>query len=164
MRRPAALIALLAAAGLASAAVDDARTTEGIVHYGQGRFSEALREFAPAAEAGDVTAQYHLGLMYARGEGVGRDLSTAATWFERAADGGNAHAQFLIGHMYAKGEGVPPDRVRAHFWLSAAAASGWWKAREARERLVDDGMTPQEVSQASQRYREWAQGRRPPGQ
>jgi TPR repeat protein len=156
MRRAAALTALLLAAGTALAGDDNLGTTEAIVHYDQGRFAEALRLFEPAAEAGDATAQYHLGLMHARGEGVTRDLPRAAAWFERAADGGNAHAQFLIGHMYAKGEGVPVDRVLAHVWFSAAAASGWWKAREARERLVDAGMTPQEVSLASARYKAWA--------
>jgi TPR repeat protein len=63
--------------------------------------------------------------------------------------------------MYAKGDGVTVDRAQAHMWFTAAAANGWWKAREARERLVDAGMTPQEVTEAGKRYRNWQESRQP---
>lgn len=159
----ARLAVALVAAVLATAparADDESRVVEGVSLYDSGRFAEAAALFTPAAEAGNASAQYHLGLMHARGEGVPKDLARAAGWFERAATGGHNHAQYIVGHMYAKGDGVPRDRARAHMWFTAATAGGWWKAREARERLVDDGMTPQEVAEAGKLYRAWQRTRR----
>lgn len=158
-RLAAALVVTVLATASASAE-DESRVAEGVSMYDRGRFAEAAEVFAPAAAAGSTAAQYHLGLMHARGEGVPKDLATAATWFERAASGGHNHAQFLVGHMYAKGDGVPRDRARAHMWFTAATANGWWKAREARERLVDDGMTPHEVAEAGKLYRAWQRAQR----
>jgi TPR repeat protein len=159
VRRLLAAVLLASTAPVHAAAVDESAVAEATSHYSQGRFDQALALFLPAAGQGNIAAQYHVGLMYARGEGVARNLVEAARWFERAADGGHNHSQFLIGHMSSKGDGVPVDRVRAHMWFTAAAANGWWKAREAREKLVDAGMTPQEVTEAGKRYRAWEEGR-----
>ncbi|MEI7967544.1 MAG: tetratricopeptide repeat protein [Betaproteobacteria bacterium] len=159
LARGLAAIALALATGPAAPApVDESAVADAISHYDRGRFDEARGLFVPAAEAGNATAQYHLGLMLARGEGSPRDLSGAAMWLERAARQRHNHAQFILGHMYARGDGVPRDLPRAHMWFTAAAANGWWKAREARERLVDAGMTPQEVAEAGKLYRAWESG------
>lgn len=163
MRRLAAL--LLAGASLCAAAADvsdESAVAEGISLYDSKRFSEALAVLEPAADAGSAAAQYHLGLMNARGEGRPRDLAAAARWFEQAARQGHGHSQFILGHMYARGEGVPADRARAHMWFSAATATGWWKAREAREKLVDAGMTPAEIAEAARLLRAWEASRREP--
>lgn len=45
-----------------------------------------------AAEQGETAAQYQLGLCYANGRGVGRDLSQAARWYDKAAKSGHADA------------------------------------------------------------------------
>lgn len=155
-----ALAALLGLAGPARAADDESAVAEAIAHYDQGRYAEALAAFEPAAAGGSAAARFHLGLMHARGQGVAKDLAAAARWFEAAAEVDHHHAQFLVGQMYARGEGVARDPVRAHFWLTEAAANGWWKAREARERLVDGGMTPQEVAAAMKLHRDWKLARR----
>lgn len=68
--------------------------------------------------------------------------------FEPAAAAGSAAAQYRLGLMHARGEGTPRD-----LWFSAAVTLGWWKAREARERLVPE-MTPQQVARATARYAE----------
>lgn len=156
MRTTAAGVAwlLLAAAplGAAPTVVDESTVAEAVSHYDGGRHAQALALFLPAAEAGSLSAQYHLGLMHARGEGVPRDLSAAAGWFERAARGGHNHAQFILGHMYSRGDGVARDLPRAHMWFTAAAANGWWKAREAREKLVADSMTPEQITEGMRLY------------
>lgn len=158
MRTTAAGVAglLLAAAplGAAPTVVDESTVAEAVSHYDGGRHAQALALFLPAAEAGSLSAQYHLGLMHARGEGVPRDLSAAAGWFERAARGGHNHAQFILGHMYSRGDGVARDLPRAHMWFTAAAANGWWKAREAREKLVADSMTPEQITEGMRLYQE----------
>jgi len=145
----------------APAAVDESTVAEAVSHYDGGRHAQALALFLPAAEAGSLSAQYHLGLMHARGEGVSRDLSAAAGWFERAARGGHNHAQFILGHMYSRGEGVPRDLSRAHMWFTAAAANGWWKARESREKLVANSMTPEEINEGMRLYQEFRKQQTP---
>jgi uncharacterized protein len=56
-------------------------------------------------DQGDARAQYNLGSMYVRGEGVPEDYAEAARWYAKAADGGNVNAQSQLGHMYTIGRG-----------------------------------------------------------
>lgn len=146
--------------GATAESVDESRVADAISLYDARRFDEALAILQPAAEAGSGSAQYHLGLSLARGEGRPRNLAEAARWFERAASQGHGHSQYILGHMCATGDGVTVDRARAHMWFSAAAAGGWWKAREAREKLVDAGMSPAEITEAGRLLRAWEDSRR----
>ena len=79
--------------------------------------AEAARWYRMAAEQGYAKAQYNLGLMYAKGEGVPEDGVEAVRWYRMAAEQGHAKAQYNLGVMYAKGEGVPKDDVQAYAWL-----------------------------------------------
>ena len=165
MRRLSAafpLLCLLIATPVAAADLDESGVADAIADYTHGRFDVARRSFEVAADAGSAAAQYHLGLMHARGEGTAQDLAAAARWFALAAEQDHAHSQFILGHMYARGDGVARDLVSAHLWFSAAAATGWWKAREARERLVPE-MTPAEVARASAQFAARERRRQPPG-
>ena len=164
LRRAAFAVALVTMAVPSGARADDqSRVAEGVSLYDRGQFGEAAALLGPEAEAGSTAAQFHLGLMHARGEGTPRDLAVAATWMERAAEGGHNHAQYILGHMYGKGDGVTRDRARAHMWFTAATEGGWWKAREARERLVDEGMTPREVVESGKLFRAWRAARQVQG-
>ena len=49
------------------------------------------------AEKGDSTAQYFLGAMYAKGEGVPKDNAEAVKWFRKAAEQGHTDAQYILG-------------------------------------------------------------------
>jgi TPR repeat protein len=75
-----------------------------------------------AASQGLANAQYQLGLLYERGEGVARDQSEAARWYLQAAEQGEIPAQARLGLMYLDGRGVAQDDVRAFAWLDLAAA------------------------------------------
>jgi len=77
--------------------------------YTIGDYATALREWKPLAEQGNANAQYNLGLMYQKGDGVPQDDKTALKWYRLAAEQGNASAQYNLGAMYYKGEGVPQD-------------------------------------------------------
>jgi TPR repeat protein len=61
---------------------------EGARAYSQRDFRTALRHWGPLAQRGDGAAQYNLGRMYARGEGVHRDLPEAYKWFTLAGKAG----------------------------------------------------------------------------
>ena len=62
--------------------------------------AEAVRWFRLAAEQGDATAQFNLGVMYDNGEGVPKDAAEAVRWFRLAAEQGYAAAQLNLGVMY----------------------------------------------------------------
>ena len=55
------------------------------------------------AESGDAKAQYRLGLSYALGEGVPKDVVLAVSWYRKAAEQGEANAQTSLGYCYAEG-------------------------------------------------------------
>ena len=66
----------------------------------------ALRHFRPLAKRGNFDAQFQLGIMYAVGRGVTKDLKEAARWYRKAAEWGHAKAQNRLGDMYRWGWGV----------------------------------------------------------
>ena len=92
----------------------------------------AVKWYRKAAEQGYAMAQFNLGAMYAKGEGVPEDDAAAVKWYRKAAEQGHAMAQFNLGVMYANGEGVPEDYVRAFAWFNLAAAQGDEKAKKAK--------------------------------
>ena len=61
---------------------------EGLRAYAQRNYAVALRHWGTAAQRGDAAAQYNVGRLYARGEGVPRDYAEAYKWFTLAAAGG----------------------------------------------------------------------------
>jgi hypothetical protein len=83
-------------------------------------YQKAFRELKAAAEAGQAEAQFDLGVLYAQGRGVQRDLTEATRWYRKAAEQGNAEAEFALGQMYSLGWGVPRDEADALRWLEMA--------------------------------------------
>lgn len=98
-----------------------------------GDYASALRLFHALADQGDPTAQYNLGVMYRKGEGVPQDYAKAAKWHTLAADQGNANSQFYLGIMYEKGQGVPQDDAVSHRWFDLSAARGDQEAVKSRD-------------------------------
>lgn len=84
---------------------------------------------AEAAAQGDASAQYNLGVMYAKGKGVPEGDAEAVKWFRLAAEQGHAGAQFNLGVMYDKGEGVTKDAAEAVKWYRLAAEQGHAEAQ-----------------------------------
>lgn len=90
----------------------------------RGDFSTALKEWEPLATQGDREAQFSLGRMYARGDGVPRDFERAAELFRRSALHGHGRAAFNLGMMYEAGDGVPQDLAQAKRWFKRADSAG----------------------------------------
>ena len=78
-----------------------------------------------SAEQGDAAAQYNLGNMYRRGEGVPLNVVEAVKWYRLAAEQGYANAQFNLGFAYANGYGVPQNAAEAAKWYRLAAEQGY---------------------------------------
>ena len=59
----------------------------------KGDYVAALKEWRPLAEQGDAGAQYNLGVMYSKGQGVVQDYASAHIWFNVASANGDSEAQ-----------------------------------------------------------------------
>ncbi len=105
-----------------------------------------------AAQAGDATAQRHLGWMYLDGTGVIKDGAEAVRWFRLAADQGDAAGQFALGLMYEDGIGVPRDLVTAHMWQNIADTNGVEFVANPLDSL-EQQMTPEDILEATRRAR-----------
>ena len=81
-------------------------------------------ECLKAAEQGDASAQYNLGIMYDHGQGVPQDYAQAALCYRKAAEQGYAPAQSNLGAAYYEGQGVPRDYAQAAAWFHKAAVQG----------------------------------------
>ena len=88
-------------------------------------FRKDVPTLTAMAEAGNAAAQYNLGVMYAKGQGVSQDYAAAAGWFRKAADQGYADAQNNLGVMYDNGTGVAQDYAAAVSWYRKAADQGY---------------------------------------
>jgi len=113
-----------------------------------------LEETRVLAEQGDAIAQYNLGLMYDRGEGVPEDDVEAVRWHRLAAEQGYAISQYQLGYMYALGEGVPEDYVLAYMWVNLAAAQGSENAQEIKD-ILEERLTREQIAEAQRMSREW---------
>ena len=102
-----------------------------------------------AADQGDATAQFNLGVAYDNGQGVFEDDAEAVRWYRLAAGQGHATAQGALGASYAFGEGALKDSVLAHMWSNIASTNGFETARRLRDTL-ELGMTPAEISRATE--------------
>jgi len=82
-----------------------------------------------AARAGNVKAQFNMGVMYDEGEVVQENDEKAVYWYKQAADLGFAPAQMSLGEMYQKGLGVKEDFGTAIKYYHSSAQQGNVKAQ-----------------------------------
>ncbi len=97
-----------------------ADTAAGLAAFKSKDYQKAYREWKAAADEGKAEAQFDLGVLYAQGLGVRRDLAEAAFWYRKSAEQGNAEAEFALGQMYSRGWGAPRDQADALRWLQMA--------------------------------------------
>jgi hypothetical protein len=97
-----------------------ADTAAGLAAFKNKNYQLAFREWKVSAEAGQAEAEFDLGVLYAEGMGVRRDLTEASKWYRKAAEQGNAAAEFALGQMYSRGWGVPRDEADAIRWFQMA--------------------------------------------
>ena len=121
--------------------------------YDSGDYATALREFKPLAEQGDDDAQFYMGLMYEKGNGVPQDYKTAVKWYTLAAEQGDSSSQYNLGLMYYYGDGVIQDNVSAHMWVNISASNGKENRVKARDTIAKE-MTSADISQAQNLARE----------
>jgi TPR repeat protein len=103
--------------------LDDARL-QASGAYQAGHFDDAFSIMMPFANKGDAEAENFIGSLYARGEGVTRDIHKAIYWYEKAASQGHPLAMNNLGGIYLLGGDIPVDRDQALYWYGKAANAG----------------------------------------
>ncbi|WNJ99819.1 tetratricopeptide repeat protein [Thalassospiraceae bacterium LMO-JJ14] len=101
---------------------DDLRVKEGFAAYQAGDFKKAYDIWLPLAEAGNAEAQFRIGRLYRRGEGVPEDSSIAALYWAKASLQYHLSGMQNLGVLYDLGEGVERNQYKA-FELYKYAAS-----------------------------------------
>jgi uncharacterized protein len=118
---------------LAEGGDPEAQFALGLAFAGTGYKSdcaEAAQWYLKAAEQSHPRAQYNLGLMYLKGQGVPRDKALSRLWMSKAAHLGDAGAQYEFGmreHRLSMDEnfqGALELKIEAYKWLLLAAAQG----------------------------------------
>ncbi len=111
-------------------------------------YTKSLQEFKALAEQGDAAAQFKVGLIYYKGQGVPPDYPEALNWFKKAALQGHPMAQYNAGYMYEKGEGTPQDYVEAAKYYRRAAERGNQLAQYNLGYMYEkgQGVSPDEVA------------------
>ena len=92
--------------------------------YRCGNFAEAFLWCQRAAYSHLAWAEYNLGLMYQKGEGVAQNDADAAYWYRQAAAQGYAEAQQKLGELSLTGTGMPRSDAEAAGWYRKAADQG----------------------------------------
>jgi TPR repeat protein len=87
-------------------------------------YKKALYWYQKSAEQNNPKAQFQLGVVYERGEGLPKDYKKAIYWFQKSAEQGDEGSQAWLGHMYDNGQGVPQDYQQANYWYQKSAEQG----------------------------------------
>jgi len=98
-----------------------------------------IQQLHKKAEKGDAEAQFNLGLLYDRGQGVPKDKREALRWYRLAATQGDTFAQNSLGDNYWEGTGVPKDDKEAVRWWRLAADKGFAPAQHSLGKLLAGG-------------------------
>ena len=118
------LILTLISSSLVSFNLQADELEQGFQAFSAGNYEQALRLWLPIAEKDNDKAQYNLGLLYAKGLGVEKNLKTAFIWYKRAAANGNTDAMYNLGIMYDKGRVIYRSTKDATKWWQKAAELG----------------------------------------
>ncbi len=96
---------------------------DGVITYLTGDYEKSFTIMQSLAEVSDHGyAQYYLGMMYMKGQGVEQDYKKAGEWFLKASEKAIPSAHYKLGDLYFKGRGLPKDYESAYIWFSVGAS------------------------------------------
>jgi cell division septation protein DedD len=104
--------------GLATPALADVK--DGVDAWQRGDYAVAIKEWRPAAIAGDADAQFNLAQAYKLGRGVPADLKQAESWYQKAAAKGHVQAEDNYGLILFQNG----SRKDAMPWIQKSAGRG----------------------------------------
>lgn len=125
-------------------------------NYGQVlELAKKLARYDRDGEGGEMEAQFMLGRLFARGQGVPKDARMALKWFEKAAVRGYAQSQYWIGHLYWSGELGAKEDCQAVKWFERAADQKLPIALHSMGSLYEKGScgVRKDLTEATRHYR-----------
>lgn len=137
----------------------------GVDAWSRGEYAAAIKEWRPAAIAGDADAQFNMGQAYKLGRGVEADPKIAEDWYRRAALQGHIQAEDNFGLiLFQNGnrqkalpyleKSVARGEPRAQYLLGTALFNGdmvpkdWVRAYALMTRASASGLAPASASLA----------------
>jgi TPR repeat protein len=130
---------------------------DGAYAYLQGDYETAYNTMISLAKTSDdKIAQYYLGVMYMKGQGVEQDYEKAGEWFRKASEQGLAVAMYKLAGLYTKGEGVPKDMEFAYVWYSVGAVHEHKKSINMVEK-AKSSLSSEELASANQLVAEYVE-------
>ncbi len=136
---------------------------DGVVAYAMGQYEKAMQTMMPlAANADHPYAQYYVGVMYEKGQGVDQSYDEAVKWFGSSAEQGVSQAQMRLSKLYAAGKGVPQDYEYAFAWASVAQHLGNSYAPPQVGKMAAE-LSPEELAEAQKLSNQFVQqyGKKP---
>lgn len=121
---PAAAAAPMTLEAAAESGSDIALHELAIKQLASGEKRLAAETMRRAADNGLAAAQYRMGKLYERGEGVPRSIKESRKWTTRAAENGNVKAMHDLAVFYAEGEGGEQSFLAGVEWFTKAADYG----------------------------------------
>ena len=127
------LVLLLSALTVQTARAD---FNDGVVAYLMGDYETAYNTMVSLAKTNDkdALAQYYLGVMYMKGQGVEQNYEEAANWLRKAAENRLPNAQYKLANLYTEGKGVPKDYEFAYVWYSVGVTHNHQLSKNAIEK------------------------------
>lgn len=117
-----------------------------------GDFAAALPLIRQAAEAGHARAEFTLGAMYAKGQGMAANRALANQWYRRAAAKQVPDALFNLGIVFDRGLGEVADPATALSYYRQAAEAGHAEAAYNAGHLLIIGESVPADLEAGYRY------------
>lgn len=130
----------------ASVPAEDAFET-GFAAFASGDYSTALLHWEPLAEDGDPRALYNMGLLYAQGWGVTKDMAIAMDLWLKAARQNHVRAAHNLALALLAGEPADasgqlgePDTAQAVKWLEVGVNAGYANSEYTLGKLFAEGI------------------------
>jgi TPR repeat protein len=102
-------------------------------------YKQAYKDCKKAARNGDSESQFKLATLYARGQGVKKDLEDSTKWLQQSAEQGHAGAQHNLGVAYQQGSGLKIDKESAADNYRLSAVSGNVKSQRNLAYMYERG-------------------------
>ena len=135
-----------AAQEAAEPAVETGGAADAYDAFLNGRYEDAIAIWLPLASGGDPSAQFNIGVMYANGLGVDRDMAAAMDWWTRAArqlhvrSAHNLALAMLSGEPKTNGAAVEPDYPGILRYLKIGADAGYPNSEYTLAKLYEEGV------------------------
>jgi len=117
----------------------------------------AFKKYQQSAEQNHPEGIYSLGILYANGKGVNRDIEMAYTLFLKSANMGHVRSKATLGYMYSKGQGVKKDYKKAAGFYQKAADQGLAEAQINLGAMYERGLgVKKDLKKAAELYQKAA--------